>query len=159
MVSVVLAKSIICTSSFLADLYSQCFHYPNYFFESQPLLPQILHRLHQTLWCPQIRPVILIRPKRQYLFSLSGQAQISFDDRKHTFLAHHGKQRGRNNVNSGERQFLHRLRRPRPLGFLTAPCPPSAKLKMLVEEQLPRTLAVLHRKGRERVIFDVVLHH
>ena len=43
--------------------------------------------------------------------------------------------------------------RPNELGLIAAR-PPAAKLKLIVEQQVSGGLAVLHRQGRERLIFE-----
>jgi hypothetical protein len=36
---------------------------------------------------------------------------------------------------------------------------PAAKLELVVEQQVPRRLAVLHRQGSESLMFIMKLHH
>src|SRR5207248_2721243 len=78
---------------------------------------------------------------------------------ENAFFLHHGKKTRGNDVDAGKRQRLWLGRRANQGIGLIAPGPTTAKLKPLVKEQVPGSLAVLYRQSGEGVIFQMKFDH
>src|SRR5215467_2869883 len=99
---------------------------------------KILSGLPYAVHTAQVAPVILIGAESQNFFSLTSQPQIDGNNRKYAIFFDHGKKARRNNVDARESQRLHLRGRPHQFRILIAPGPATAKLKLLVKQQVSR---------------------
>jgi len=120
---------------------------------------QILRGLLQIFQTPEIAPVVLVGTEGKNLFSLAGEPQIGRDDGKDARLSEIGKQARGNDVDPGESKGLHTPRGADDFRGGVAPDAAAAQLKVFVEEQVARRLAVLHGKGGKRLVLRVRFGH
>src|SRR5262249_6336845 len=97
--------------------------------------------------------------KRKQLFLVGCELEVGVNDGEDAVFRHHAQKARRDDVNSGEGKSLHLVSRAGHVGGLVAFQSPAAKVKLIVEKQVPRTFALLHGQCRQRSLFDVELHH
>src|SRR6266849_7246681 len=107
-----------------------------YDFQAELTWFQVLRRLPHILRLAHIPPIIFIRSEGEDSFPLGCQTQIGRDDRERALFDHHFQKTRRNHVNAGESQCFGALGRSNQLGVSVASRSPSAKLKLLVEEEI-----------------------
>src|ERR1700691_3997049 len=114
-----------------------------------PLRPRYILRT------PHIPQIIFIRAKPKNIFSLRRQPQVSRNDRERAIFRHHRQEPRRNHVHTRKTQRLRLLTTSNQLRNSVASRPPSGKLHVLVEQQIPRSLPLLHRQGSQGLMLVV----
>src|SRR5208282_30365 len=117
-----------------------------------------MHGLRHVLWLAEIAPIILVGAESENSFSLSSKTQIGTDDRECAIFTQHRKQARRDDVDTGESQRVRWLETANYLGRIVADSP-AAKLKLAVEQQMARGLAILHSQRGKGLMIIMKLHH
>src|SRR5208282_2215234 len=110
-------------------------------------LPQFLSGLRDLLGPTKIAPIIFVGAEGDNLFSPGSETQVGSDDGESGVFIHHLQKAGRNHLDAGKGQRVQLLAPANELRLIV-PGPSAAKLKLIVEQQVARGVAVLHRQSR-----------
>src|SRR5579864_4819788 len=103
--------------------------------------------------------MILISAEGEDFLATRRKPQVSRDDRECAFFSHHAQKTRGNDVDSVKRERVQMLCLPNQFSRVVLARLSATELRCVVEEQVSRSLAVLHCQSRERLMFGMKFHH
>src|SRR5579864_152053 len=103
--------------------------------------------------------MILISAEAEDFLATRRESQISRDDRECAFFSHHAQKTRGNDVDSVKRERVQMLCLPNQFSRVVLARLSATELRCVVEEQVSRSLAVLHGQRGERLMFSVESHY
>src|ERR1700739_4581665 len=115
--------------------------------------------LPDALWFSEIAPIVFVCVEFDDLLPGTCELQISRDDGEDALVGHLRQHLGRDDVNACESPRLRLRNRPNHLEFSVSASATATELTIVIEQEIARSLSILHGKCGKCTSPDMALKH